>query len=107
MNVTVGDPAGHSNRFPVQFFSCLNVILNAYLLMYTDLLINKNIYEFHFVMFHMQSTYLLQLTVRLRMQFVSVSPLNVRLSQTHSLSLKVWGHKTFLGGQDLCFYYIF
>jgi len=46
----------------------------------------------------MQSTYLLELTVRLRIQFVSVSPLNVRLGQTHSLGLKVWGgHKTFLG----------
>jgi len=39
----------------------------------------------------MQSTYLLELTVRLRIQFVSVSPLNVRLGQTHSLGLKVWG----------------
>jgi len=78
MNVTVGDPAGRSNRFPVQFFSCLNLILNAYLLMYTDLLTNKNNYEFHFVMLHMQSTCLLKLTVRLQIQFVSVSPLNVR-----------------------------
>ena len=54
MNVTVGDPAGRSNRFLVQFFSRLNLILNAYMLMYTHLLINKNNYEFHFVMFHMQ-----------------------------------------------------
>jgi len=43
MNVTVADPAGHSYRSP--FFSRLNLILNAYLLMYTDLLINKNNYE--------------------------------------------------------------
>jgi len=112
MNVTVGDPAGRSNRFPVQFFSRLNLILNAYLLMCTDLLINKN-YEFHFVMFHMQSTYLLKLTVRLKIQFVSVSsfvsdsPLNVHLSQTRSLGLKVWGAQNIFRGQDFCFYYIF
>jgi len=59
-------------------------------------------------MFHMQSTYLLKLTVRLTLQFVSVSPLNVRLGQTRSLGLKVCGrHKTFLVGQDFCFCYIF
>jgi len=46
MNVTVADPAGHSYRSHVQFFSHLNLILIAYLLMYTDLLINKNNYEF-------------------------------------------------------------
>ena len=103
MNVTVGDPAGCSNRFPVQFFSHLNLILNAYLLMYTDLLINKNNYESHFVMFHMQSTYLLKLTVRLRMQFVSVSPLNVRLSQTRSLGLKVWGAQNIFRGSRFLF----
>jgi len=44
MNVTVADPAGRSYRSPVQFFR-LNLILNAYLLMYADLLINKNNYE--------------------------------------------------------------
>jgi len=59
-------------------------------------------------MFHMQSTYLLKLTVRLTPQFVSVSPFNVRLGQTRSLCLKVWvGHKTFFGGLDFCFYYRF
>ena len=42
MNVTVADPAGRSYRSPVQFLSRLNLILNAYLLMYTDLLINKD-----------------------------------------------------------------
>jgi len=31
-----------------RFFSRLNLILNAYLLMYTDLLINKNNYESFF-----------------------------------------------------------
>jgi len=52
----------------------------------------------------MQSTYLLKLTVRLTLQFVSVSPLNVHLGQTRSLGLKVWGgHKTFLVGQDFVF----
>jgi len=35
-------------------------------------------------MFHMQSTYLLKLTVRLTPQFVSVSPFNIRLGQTRS-----------------------
>jgi len=47
MNATVGDPAGCSYRYRsfVQFFSRSNFILNAYLLMYTDLLINKNNYE--------------------------------------------------------------
>jgi len=45
MNVTVADPAGHSYRSPVQFLSCLNLILNAYLLMCTDLLINKDNYD--------------------------------------------------------------
>jgi len=45
MNVTVADPARRSYRSSVQFFSRLNLSLNAYLLMYTDLLINKNNYE--------------------------------------------------------------
>jgi len=38
---------------------------------------------------------------------VSVSPLNVRLGQTHSLGLKVWGAQNIFRGQDFCFYYIF
>jgi len=42
-------------------------------------------------MFHMQSTYLLDSSSETPLQFVSVSPLNVRLGQTHSLGLKVWG----------------
>jgi len=59
-------------------------------------------------MFHMQSTYLLKLTVHLTLRFVSVFPLNIRLGQTRSLGLKVWqGHKTFLGSQDFGYYYIF
>jgi len=58
-------------------------------------------------MFHMQSTYLHMLTVRLTLQFVSVSPLNVHLSQTCSLGLKVWGAQNSLGGQSFCFYHIF
>jgi len=49
MNVTVADPAGHSYRSLVQFFSRLNLILIAYLLMYTDLLINKNNYDEFFI----------------------------------------------------------
>jgi len=44
-------------------------------------------------MFQMQSTYLLKLTVRLNLQFVSVSPLNVRLGQTRSLGLNAFGGK--------------
>jgi len=46
MNVTVADPAGCSYRYrsPVQLFSRSNLILNAYLLMYMDL-VNKNNYE--------------------------------------------------------------
>jgi len=49
----------------------------------------------------MQSTYLLKLTVHLRIQFVSVSPVNVGLDQTRSLGLKVWGEtKHFFRGQD-------
>jgi len=49
-------------------------------------------------MLHMQSTYLVKLTVRLALQFVSVSPFNVRLGQTRSLGLKAWGGtKHFLG----------
>jgi len=54
----------------------------------------KQLWEFHLVMFHMQSTYFLKLTVRLTLQFVSVSPSNVRLGQTRSLGLKVWGGGT-------------
>ena len=42
MNVTVADPAGHSYRFPVQFFSHLNLIRNALLLMYMDMLAITN-----------------------------------------------------------------
>jgi len=60
-------------------------------------------------MFHMQSTYLLKLKVHLTLQFVSASPFNVRLGQTRSLGLKVWGggHKTFLGVPNFCFCYTF
>jgi len=39
----------------------------------------------------MQSTYLLKLTIRPTLQFVSVSPLNAHLGQTRSLGPKVWG----------------
>jgi len=39
------------------------------------------------------------------LQFVSVSPLSVRLGQTRSLGLKVWGSQNISGGQDFCFYY--
>jgi len=45
MNATVADPAGRSYRSPVQFYSHLNLIHNACLLMYTHLLINKSNYE--------------------------------------------------------------
>jgi len=55
----------------------------------------------------MEPTYLLKLTVHLTLQFVSVSPLNVRLGQTHSLGLKVCGGTKHFRGQELCFYYIF
>jgi len=60
-------------------------------------------------MFHMQSTYLLKLKVRLTLQFVSASPFNVCLGQTRSLGLKVWGdgYKTFLGVPNFCFCYTF
>ena len=108
MNVTVADPAEWSHRSPVQFFSCLNLILNAYLLYaYASVNKQKQLWEFHLVTFHMQSTYFHKLTVRLRIQFVSVSPLNIRLGQTRSLGLKVLGAENILGGQDFCFYYIF
>ena len=40
-----GRPCRTQLQVPVQFFSRLNLILNAYLLMYTDLLINKNNFE--------------------------------------------------------------
>jgi len=60
-------------------------------------------------MFHMQSTYLFKLAVCLTLQFVSVSPFNIRLGQTRSLGLKVWGkeHKTYFGGLGFWFYYTF
>jgi len=74
--------------------------------MHTDLLINKNNWEFHLVTFHMQSTYLLKLTVRLTLQFVSVSRLSVRLGQTRSLVSRFGGAQNILWGQDFCFYYI-
>jgi len=74
MNVKVADPEGRSYRSPEQFFSRLSLILNAY----GSANKLKQLREFHFVMFHMQSTYLLKLTARLRIQFVSVSPSNVR-----------------------------
>jgi len=54
-------------------------------------------------MFHMQSTYLLKLTVRLRIQFVSVSPLNVCLGQTCIPSLKLWGSQNIFRGPRLLF----
>jgi len=101
MNATVADPAGRSYRPPIQFFSRLNLILNAYLLMYTDLLINKNNYESFILSCFTCSLHLLKLTFRLRIQFVSVSPLNVRLGQTRSLGLKVWGEQNIFRGSRL------
>jgi len=57
--------------------------------MYMDLLINKNNYEFHLVMFHMQSTYLLKLAVCLRLSYsLFVSPLSVHLGQTRQQVLR-------------------
>ena len=61
----------------------------------------KQLWQFHFVVFHMQSAYLLKLTVRLRIQFVSVSPVNVRWGQTRSLGLRFGEHKTFRGSRLL------
>jgi len=58
-------------------------------------------------MLHMQSAYLLKLTVRLTPQFVSVSPLNVRLGQTHSLGPKVLGTKHFSGVSTFVFIIVF
>jgi len=56
----------------------------------------------------MQSTYLLKLTVHLRIQFVSVSPVNVGLDQTRSLGLKVWGEtKHFFGVKTSDFIILF
>ena len=54
-------------------------------------------------MFHIQSTYLLKLTVRLRIQLVSVSPVNVGLGQTRSLGLQVWGGTKHFRGSRLLF----
>jgi len=54
-------------------------------------------------MFHMQSTYLLKLTVRLTAQFVSLSPFNLRLGQTRSLGGKVWGAQNIFRGSRLLF----
>jgi len=51
----------------------------------------------------MQSTYLLKLTVRLRIQLVSVSAVNVGLGQTRSLGLKVWGAQNIFRGSRLLF----
>jgi len=60
-------------------------------------------------MFHMQSTYLLKLTVRLTLQFVSISPFKVRSGQTRSLGLKVWGRaqNIFLGVSTSIFIIVF
>jgi len=58
-------------------------------------------------MFHMQSTYLLKLTVRLTPQFVSVSPFNIRLGQTRSLGLKVWGGTKHFSGVSTSVFIIF
>jgi len=60
-------------------------------------------------MFHMQSTYLLKVasSSKATLQFVSVSPLNVRLGQTRSLGLKVWGAQNIFRGSRLLFLYIF
>jgi len=69
MNVTVADPAGRSYRSPAQFFSRLNLILNAYLLMYTDLLINKNYESFILSCFTCNLHICLKLTVRLRLLY--------------------------------------
>jgi len=51
----------------------------------------------------MQSTCLLNLTVRLRLQFVSVSSLNIRFSQTRTLGLKVWGSTNIFRESGLLF----
>jgi len=56
----------------------------------------------------MQSTYLLKLTVRLRIQLVSVSAVNIGLGQTRSLGLKVWGGtKHFQGVKTSVFIILF
>jgi len=70
MNVTVAVPAGRSHRSLAQFFSRLNLILKAYLLMYTDLLINKNNYEsFILSCFTCNLHICLKLPVRLRLLY--------------------------------------
>jgi len=111
MNVTVADPAGRSYRSPVQFFFAFkshSKCIVAYV--YGSANKQKQLREFHLVVFHMQSTYLLKLTVCLKQlhSFFYVSPLSVRLGQTRSLGLKVWArYKTFFGDLDFCFYYSF
>ena len=108
MNVTVADPAGRSYRSPVQFFAFKSHSECIVAYVYGSANKQKQLREFHLVIFHTQSTYLLKLTVRLTLQFVSVSPFSVHIGQTRSRGLKVWvGHKTFFGGLDFCFYYSF
>ena len=69
MNVTVADPAERGYKSPAHFFSHLISFW-----VHTSLCIcicykQKQPREFHLVMFHMQSTYLLKLTVRLRLPY--------------------------------------
>jgi len=57
---------------------------------------------------HVSHTVYIFAQVRLTLQFVSISPFNVRLGQTHNLGLKVWGDtKHFSGVSTSVFYYIF
>jgi len=66
MNVTVADPAGRSYRFA---FKSHSECIVAYV--YGSANKQKQLWAFHLVMFNMQSTYLLKLTVRLRLLYGS------------------------------------
>ena len=50
---------------------------------------------------------MLKLTVRLTPQFVSVSPFNIRLGQSRSLGLKVWGVTKHISGVSTSVFIIF
>jgi len=90
MNVTVADPARRNYRSPVQFFAFKSHSECIFAYVYGSA--NKKKIAMRVSFCHVSHRGLhICLTVCLRTQFVSVSPLNISLGQTRSLGLKGLG----------------
>jgi len=67
MNATVADPAGSVIGLLYSFFTFKSHSWCILAYVYGSANKQKQLWEFHLVMFRMQSTYLLELTVHLRL----------------------------------------